>query len=201
MSSRSSQAVGGRRRVCCAEPVQPAQILDLLAYEHARVQPTLLGHVTETAALSSADRRAVPPDRPGIEIGETEDGPHGRRLAGTVGPEEADDLPGGDLEGEVVESGQLAVGPAQSLQLQRSAHYRRLLDYRPRFRVAMDRPVREQRPRSHALWEAGGLGGLSARLAATSDLRIGDEPTRFGGLARPFDNDEGCVGSWLKERS
>ena len=111
----------------CAEPVQAAQVLDLLADEHARVQPTLLGHVAKAAALSLAHGRPVPPDRPGIEVGETEDGPHRRRLARTVGPEEADDLSGGHVEGEVVEGGQGAVRSAQSLQLQQSAHDARLL--------------------------------------------------------------------------
>ena len=96
---------GGGSSLRRAEPVQPAQVLDLLADEHARVQPALLGHVTEAAALSLAHRRAVPPDGPGIEVGETEDGPHRRRLARTVRPEEADDLSGRHVEGEVVEGG------------------------------------------------------------------------------------------------
>ena len=127
MSSRSSQAVGGGGRVRCAEPVQPAQILDLLADEHARVQPALLGHVAEAAPLSLAHGRAVPADGPGIEVGEAEDGPHGRRLARTVGPEEADDLSGRHAEGEVVEGDQAPIRPAQSLELQQSAHHARLL--------------------------------------------------------------------------
>ena len=120
-------AVGGCGSVCCAEPVQPAQVLDLLTDEHARVQPALFGHVTEAAALGLADGRAVPSDGPGIEVGQTEDGPHRRRLARAVGSEKADDLSGRHFEGEVVESGQGPVGPAQSLQLQQSAHQARLL--------------------------------------------------------------------------
>jgi hypothetical protein len=83
--------------------VQPAQVLDLLPDEHAGVQSALLGHVTEAAPLSLAHGRAVPSDHSRIEISETEDGPHGRRLARTVGPEEADDLSGRHVEGEVVE--------------------------------------------------------------------------------------------------
>ena len=41
-----------RGGVVRAEAVQAAQIFKLLADEHARIQPALLGHVTEAAALS-----------------------------------------------------------------------------------------------------------------------------------------------------
>ena len=59
-SSQLSVAAAPRGR---AQPVQPAQVLDLLADEHARVQPALLGHVAEAAAFGLADRGPVPADR------------------------------------------------------------------------------------------------------------------------------------------
>jgi hypothetical protein len=100
-----------------AEPVQSTQIFDLVADEHARVKPALLGHVTEPATLGLADGRTVPPHRAGIEFSETEDGPHRRRLARPVGPEETDDLSSRDIEGQVVQGGDGPVCPAQPYQL------------------------------------------------------------------------------------
>ena len=50
MSSRSSQPSVAAAASRGAQPVQPAQVLDLLADEHARVQAALLGHVAEAAA-------------------------------------------------------------------------------------------------------------------------------------------------------
>ena len=72
-----------------AHPVQPAEVLDLLADQHARVQAPLLRHVAEPAAVGLADRAPVPADRAGVELGQPEDRAHRGRLARAVRPEEA----------------------------------------------------------------------------------------------------------------
>ena len=109
-----------------AEPVQPAQVLKLLADEHAWVQPALFGHVTEATALSLAHRGAVPPDASGVQIGETEDGPHCRRLSRAVG--RGNRRPARRAPRKKGRRGRSGpVRPAQSLQLQQPAHPARLL--------------------------------------------------------------------------
>ncbi len=62
ISSRSSQPRARLGRGA-AQAVQPSQVLDLLADQHAGVQAPLLGHVAEPAALGLTDRSAVPPHR------------------------------------------------------------------------------------------------------------------------------------------
>jgi hypothetical protein len=85
-----------------AEPVEPAEVLDLLAYAHPRVKTPLLRHVTETPALCLANTCTSPPHHSSVELSEPEDGPHGRRLAGPVRAKKADYLASRHLEREVV---------------------------------------------------------------------------------------------------
>jgi hypothetical protein len=73
--------------------VEPAQVLDLLTDQHVGVETALFGHVAEPSTLTRSDRRAVPPHRSRVEIGQTEDRPHGGGLAGAVRAEEPDDVP------------------------------------------------------------------------------------------------------------
>ena len=81
----------GRRRPC-DQPAQLAEEAELLADLHRRVQAALLGQVAEAAASRRGSiGSAVEAHRAGVEGGEPEDGPHRRRLAGAVGPEEPGD--------------------------------------------------------------------------------------------------------------
>jgi hypothetical protein len=73
-------------------PVQPAEVLDLLADQHARVQAPFLGHVAELAAFGLPHHGAVPTDGSGVERGEPEHRSHGGRLARAVRTEEAGHL-------------------------------------------------------------------------------------------------------------
>jgi hypothetical protein len=67
-----------------AHPVQSAEVLELLAYEHGRIQTSFLRHVPEAAALVLADRGPVPPDSPEVQLGQSEDGAH--RVEGGESP-------------------------------------------------------------------------------------------------------------------
>ena len=123
MSRRSSQVCVADAASCGTQPVQPAEILDLLTDQHAGIEASLLGHVAEAPPLRATDRRAVPSDDAGVEIGQAEDGAHGRRLAGAVGPEEAHDLTARHREGEVVERDQRPEGAPQPFELQQASHW------------------------------------------------------------------------------
>ncbi len=83
----------GLGRVGLAQAVQSTQILNLLADEHGRVEAPLLGHVAEPAPIGLAYGPTVPADFARVEIGQSEDRPHGGRLAGAVGTEKSDDMP------------------------------------------------------------------------------------------------------------
>jgi hypothetical protein len=95
--------VPASRRVSCDMDIGAlqAEILGLLADAHARVEAAFLWHVGE----------------PGVEVDESEDRAHGRRLAGADGAEDADDAAGGDREGEMVESDEVAVAAYQAIEL------------------------------------------------------------------------------------
>ena len=118
---RRSGGGGGRH------PVEPAEVLELLGDQHARVEPAFLGHVAEATALGGRPG-AVPPHRAGVEIGQPEDGPHRGRLAGAVRAEEADDLAGGNREGQIVERGERAEVAGQAVELEQSRDRVRLRD-------------------------------------------------------------------------
>ncbi len=106
MSRRSSHTSRGSLRVRLAQTVQSSQVLNLLADEHGRVEAPFLGHIAEPAALGLADRSPVPAHLSRVEIGQSEDRPHRGRLACAVRPEKSDDMPGGDVERQIVEGGQ-----------------------------------------------------------------------------------------------
>jgi hypothetical protein len=50
------------------------------------VEAPLLWHVAETASFGRPDRRPLPPNRSGVQVGQAEDGPHGSGLAGATRP-------------------------------------------------------------------------------------------------------------------
>ncbi len=102
--------------------MQPPEVLDLLAHQHARVQAPLLGHVAEAPSLGLAHGPAVPADTPGVQVDQAEDGAHGRRLARSVGTEKAHHLAGGNGEGEIVEGGDGTVATGETLQLEQATH-------------------------------------------------------------------------------
>ena len=100
-------------RVRLAQPVQSSQVLHLLADEHRRIEAPFLGHIAEPSSLRLAHGAPVPADLPGVEIGQSEDRSHRGRLAGAVRSEESDDVPGGDLERQIIQGGQRAVRTAE----------------------------------------------------------------------------------------
>ena len=70
---------------------------------------------------------AVPPDRPGVQIGEAEDGPHRGRLARPIGPRKPTTCPAGT---EKERSSRAVTGPeatGQPLELEEATHRVRLL--------------------------------------------------------------------------
>ena len=83
--------LGAAARLGLVEAAQLAEVAQLVADPHRRVQPALLGEVAEAPAGVGVDRAALPAHGAGVEGGEPEDRPHRRRLAGAVGPEEAGD--------------------------------------------------------------------------------------------------------------
>jgi hypothetical protein len=115
---------GGSGSAAPVHAVQPSQVLELVCHQHVGVQAPLLWHVTEAAALGGPDRRPIPPHRPGVEVGEPEDGPHRRGFAGAVRTKEPHDLSGGDRKAQVVEGGHRAEPPAQAVELQEVGHER-----------------------------------------------------------------------------
>src|SRR5579863_7761763 len=61
-------------------------------------------------------------DTAGVQVRETEDGAHGRCLAGTVRTQEADHLARRHFEGEIVQGGHVAVRAAQALKFEQTTH-------------------------------------------------------------------------------
>ena len=98
----------GDARRCVVEPVQAAEVGELLADRHARVEATLLRHVAEPQPLRQPDRLPVPEHLAAVELDEPEDRAHRGRLAGTVRPEEAEHPPALDRERAAVEGLYLA---------------------------------------------------------------------------------------------
>src|SRR5664280_356415 len=105
-------------------PVEPAQVLDLLGYEHVWIQAPLFGHVAEPASLVGPDRHPVPAHGPGIQVGEAEDRSHGGGLAGPIRPEEPHDLSRWDAKAQLVEGCHGAEPTAQAVDIEHTGHSR-----------------------------------------------------------------------------
>ena len=80
-----------------------AEVAELLADAHPRVQAALLGHVPEAQPRDAVDRTAGPAHLAAIGPGQPEDAAHRGRLAGAVRSEEADDAAGPGRERGAVE--------------------------------------------------------------------------------------------------
>jgi len=100
----------------------------LLADEHVRIETTFLGHVAEATSLRLTYDRAVPRDGARVQIRETEDRPHGGRLAGAVRSQKAHDLTSGDVEGKIVEGRQGSKVTAKSLYVEEMLHLAKDID-------------------------------------------------------------------------
>ena len=119
-----SSAGPSRGRRAARHAVQPAQVLELFQHDHAGVEAALLRHVAEGAARLAVDGRAAPAHLAAVQGDHADDGPHGRRLAGAVGAEEAEDLAGRHGERQPVQGDHVAVAPPQVEELQGSVRSR-----------------------------------------------------------------------------
>ena len=94
----------------------------VLRGRQVHVERRVLEHQTDVAAnveplgddVVAGDRR-----RPGRRLGKRAQHLDRRRLAGAVGPEEAEDLPRLDVEGDPVDGGEVAVSLDQPVDLDR----------------------------------------------------------------------------------
>ncbi len=109
---------GGVSGVLGGQPVELREVLELVPHSHLLIEPSLFGHVPDPPADLVVHRPASPQDLAGVGLQHAEDDPHGGGLAGAVGADEAEHLPLGDGEGEVVEGDQVAVAAGQSVELQ-----------------------------------------------------------------------------------
>jgi hypothetical protein len=98
--------------------VQAREVLELVADPHLGVQAALLGEISESFADLVRHASSPPANLAGVRFQHAEDDAHGGSLTGTVGPDEAEQLPFGDGEGQVVEGDQVAVAAGQALELQ-----------------------------------------------------------------------------------
>ena len=85
------------------QPVQTSEVLELIAHPHSRVEAALLGHVSEPQPLLQTDRAPVPTHLATVELDETEDRAHDRRLSGPVRTEEAEHPAAPHVEAQAVE--------------------------------------------------------------------------------------------------
>ena len=92
-----------RRAPRASQSVQAAEVGELLADRHPRVEAALLRHVAEAQPLREPDRPSVPEHLAAVELDEPEDRAHRRRLAGPVRAEEAEHPPALDRERAAVE--------------------------------------------------------------------------------------------------
>jgi hypothetical protein len=83
--------------------VQRGEVDELVEHVHPRVEPALFGQVAPGGSRQRTAVLALPRHRPAIGLEDSEHDPHRRRLAGAVGPEEAEHLAPGNLESETVQ--------------------------------------------------------------------------------------------------
>ena len=112
-------------RLACLVPVahyavQPGEELDVLAHGQIGVQRELLRHVADPFPDGSPVLAYVEPGDPAGSLrGREQAGEHLDRggLACAVGPQEAEDLPGADREGDRVDRHEVAEAPGQTVHL------------------------------------------------------------------------------------
>ena len=104
-SIRASASVAG-------EAVELGRVAQVLAAGHAAVEPDVVGQVADLALdaqrLAGRVEAHDADDAPG-RLGQAEQHQDGRRLAGAVGPEQAEHLAGPDREVERLDGGEVAV--------------------------------------------------------------------------------------------
>ena len=108
-------AHGGCPRVRVGHAVELTEIAQLLGHAHLRVEAALLGHVADPASGLERQRAPAERDLAGIGRQHAEHDPHGGGLAGAVPPDEPEQLPGADLEGQVLERDDIAVALGEAL--------------------------------------------------------------------------------------
>ena len=103
--------------------VQVGEALEVLEDAQAQVQPRRLGHDRDPApdldAVLGRQRDPGHRRRARGRFDQRAERPHRRRLAGTVRPEEAEDLAASDLERDVVERAAVAEGLGEAADRQR----------------------------------------------------------------------------------
>ena len=85
---------GGHRRgrLGGRAAVQLGEVAELAVRAHLRVEATLLGHVAEGALLLAPHRVSLPADLAAVRLEHPQRDTHGRRLAGAIGADEAEQL-------------------------------------------------------------------------------------------------------------
>ena len=117
--SRSSHSVAALASLLLRQPVQAAQVDEVIDRRHVRVQTALLGEVAEPSAVRRRDVR----DRSIARVprsGEqhTHHDAHRRRLPGAVRAEQTEDLAGRDRDGQLVERDDVPVALRQPVELE-----------------------------------------------------------------------------------
>jgi hypothetical protein len=112
---------GARGRVGLGEAVEPRQVDDVLEHLHLGVQPALLGHVAEAAAIGRRDLGAVERDDAGVLRENAQHDPHGGGLSCAVASDEAGETAGPHVERHVVEHAPPSVALGDPRQLQHAA--------------------------------------------------------------------------------
>ena len=100
-------------------PVSPAEEAEIFRHRQIRIKTEFLRHITKLGT----DGLAVAPDvvtvnerAPAGRLGETAEHADRRGFSGAVGPEKAEDIPGGNGHGDALHGGVLAVGLLQLVQ-------------------------------------------------------------------------------------
>jgi hypothetical protein len=121
-------AAGGGRGGARVRAVQAREVDELVAHAHLRVQPALLRHVAEARPRGGVHPLSAPAHLAAVGREHPEHDPHRRRLAGAVGPDEAEQLAGRDGERDPVERDDVAVAAGEVGQLE---HHARSTERRP----------------------------------------------------------------------
>ena len=108
MRKRSSQSRVSRSAALGFHAVQLGEEDELVEDLHLGVEAPLLRQVAPGLVREIPVRAAAPGNRPGVRPQDVQHDAHGRRLAGAVGAQEAEDLARLDLERDALEGLDLA---------------------------------------------------------------------------------------------
>src|SRR5512142_1833605 len=95
--------IGAALRLGGVDAAQARKVEDGRQEPVLAVEAALLRQVADEVAHRRAERRPVEEHLAPVSLDDVENNPDGGRLAGSVGPQEAEDLPPSDREGDVVE--------------------------------------------------------------------------------------------------